>query len=66
MTDDLARVIELERLDAERSMLERAIKHVESLSGNDIYCRAWRKAAKSLRCLQTDNALIIDKSEIAP
>lgn len=65
---DLARRIELERADAERSALERAIESIESLENtyrNDIYRKAWKVAVRSLRSLMpgaTLNPTLIDKS----
>ena len=52
MVDDIERRIELERVDAERCALERAIKSIESLVGNEIYCKAWKVAVRRLRDLQ--------------
>ena len=55
MTDaDLARRIELERNDAERAALERAITNIENLETtyrNDVYRKAWKVAVQSIRNL---------------
>lgn len=43
MIDD--RRIELERADARRETINDVLKEIASLSGNEIYRRAWKKAS---------------------
>lgn len=46
---DIERRIELERSDAARRALEEAANALEILAGNELYQRAWRRAADFLR-----------------
>lgn len=46
---NMDRVIELERDDAARRALEDAANALEIRGGNELYQRAWRKAADFLR-----------------
>jgi len=51
---DINRRIELERKDASRKVLEEAIKSIEGLETvyrNDIYRKAWKVAAQSIRTM---------------
>lgn len=48
----LDRLIELERTDAARKALERAAEALEVRSGNDVYQRAWKAAARLIRSLK--------------
>lgn len=49
---EIDRLIELERTDAARKALERAAEAVEKRSGNDVYQRAWKAAARLIRSLK--------------
>lgn len=48
-TIDLDRRIQLERDDAARKALEEAANALEIRGGNELYQRAWRRAADFLR-----------------
>lgn len=49
---DPARVIELERADAARQVLEEAAKRIESQEGGQTYQKAYKAAADLLRRLK--------------
>lgn len=50
MIDVIPKTFEqLAREDVERQALEAAARKIEALSGNEIYQRAWRKAAHVIR-----------------
>lgn len=52
---DMHRMIELERADAARKALEAAANALELRSGNELYQRAWRKAADFIRTFDFKN-----------
>jgi hypothetical protein len=45
---DIDRRIALERAEAARQALEKAIKTIEALGGNQLYRAAWKKAIRAL------------------
>jgi hypothetical protein len=45
-------VDQLQREDVERQALEEAARRIESLAGNELYRKAWAKAAKAVRALK--------------
>lgn len=50
-SDDLSRLIELERADAARRALEGAIKRIEQLDGNELYQKAWKASVQAIRAM---------------
>lgn len=51
---DLGRIIELERADAARSVLEQAAQKLEGYATNELYSKVLKKAARLIRELKNE------------
>lgn len=53
MSDVITKTAEqLAREDIERQALEAAARKLESLNGNEVYSRAWKRAAETVRSMK--------------